>query len=131
MFVIFGRRARVKRKRGGRRETRLCPECDATTTFHEADEKEAFHVFFIEVYSGDDTVWICGACEENMPWEATLPPSTATATPALSPRAQAKLDAKQRKARVRAQRKAQKEAAKRDREVDDELARLKARLRDE
>lgn len=121
MFVLFGRRARVKAKRGGRRERRRCPDCAETTDFVESDEKEAFHVFFVEVYSGDDAVWVCSACGEAMPWEATEPPSRTERERERDARAAAK-------ARARSEKAVAKAARRQAKEIDRELAALKRKV---
>ena len=131
MFLLFGRRAKVKRKRGGRVERRRCPECETTCDFHEADEKESFHVFFVELYSGDDVVFVCSNCGEAMDLDATDAPTLSDRERKARAKAEAKERAKLEKERTRRAEAREKELAKREREVDDELRVLKERLRDE
>jgi hypothetical protein len=122
MFFLFGRKTKHRRVPGGRSERRRCPECGETALFveHERESKyTAYH--FVELWSSDDRVFVCGACGEAMDLEDTEAP----ALTAKERDAQALAQARQAEARAKAKATEERRVEK---EIDRELAALKKRL---
>lgn len=139
-FVMFGSKGKAKRVPDGRVETRRCPECDETTTFHECEVEKTYTAYhFIDLWSSTSTEFACAACGSMMALDKTL-------DPVLSATERAALEAKQaqaaaiaaKEASVAAKRaelkrlEADREAARRkqaqEQTIEDELAAMKARL---
>jgi hypothetical protein len=139
-FVMFGSKGKARRVPDGQVETRRCPECDETTTFHECVVEKTYTAYhFIDLWSSKATEFACAACGSMMPLDKTL-------DPALSARERAALEAAQAKAaavaakeaavaakqaevkRLEAAREEARRTQARDQAIEDELAAMKARL---
>ena len=129
MAVLFGKKEKVKRVRGGRVERRKCPECGATTKFREVTVSKkwtAYHV--VKLWDSEKIAFQCDACDEIMDLDDTDSPELTAKEKAQ----QAKLAEKQ--ARIAAKKaeldrlQRQKEAAQQEQAIDDELAAMKKKL---
>jgi hypothetical protein len=140
-FVMFGTKGKARRVPDGLVETRHCPECDKTTTFHECEVETTFTAYhFIDLWSSKATQFACAACGSRMPLDKTSEPALSPRERAAAVAAQAKAAAVAAKEAVIAAKQAalqrlddEREAARRtqarDQAVEDELAAMKARLR--
>lgn len=141
VFVMFGSKGKARRVPDGRVETRQCPSCGKTTTFHECEVETTFTAYhFVDLWSSKSTQFACGACGAMMTLDETSAPELSPRERAAALAAQAKAAAIAAKEAVIAAKQAalqrledEREAARRkqDREqaVEDELAAMKARIR--
>jgi hypothetical protein len=129
MAVLFGKKEKVKRVRGGREERRQCPECDATTTFREVTvhkEWTAYHV--VKLWDSEKIAFQCDACDEVMDLDDTEEPELSAGEKAQQAKLREKHDriAAKKAELERLQR--HKEAQDQDQAIDDELAAMKKKL---
>jgi hypothetical protein len=140
-FVMFGTKGKTRRVPDGRVETRHCPECDKTTTFHECEVETTFTAYhFLDLWSSKATQFGCSACGSLMPLDKTAEPALSASERAAAVAAQAKAAALAAKEaliaakqaalrRLEDEREAARQKVAREQAVEDELAALKARIR--
>ena len=129
MWLWFGRKAKVRRVKGGRQEKRKCPECDATAMFVEVEVKKTYTAYVVvDLFDTESTKFACESCGEFMDLEDTGEPELSAREQARKANADAKAEAKRKKELQRAADKARAQAQQREDDLDDELAAMKARL---
>ena len=139
-FVMFGSKGKSRRVPDGQVETRRCPECDKTTTFHEGVVEKTYTAYhFIDLWRSKATEFACGACGSMVPLDKTLDPVLSARWRAALGAAQAKAAAVAAKGaavaakaaerkRLEADREEVRRTQARDQAIEDELAAMKARL---
>ncbi|MBV1860894.1 MAG: hypothetical protein KUG77_20935 [Nannocystaceae bacterium] len=140
MWLMFGRKSKTHPVKGGRRERRKCPDCDADTTFYEVSVKKTYTAYVVvDLLDTETTAFCCSECHEVMELERTLQPNLSPREKAKLAKANAKAEAERAKAEAKAEaeRKKRRDAqARRHRAevraqedaLDDDLAAMKSRL---
>jgi predicted RNA-binding Zn-ribbon protein involved in translation (DUF1610 family) len=129
MWLVFGRKKKIKPLEGGRRERRTCPECGANTTFIEVSVEKTYTAYVVvDLFDSESTAFQCKECGEVMDLERTQEPELSAREKAKLAKAQAKAEAQRKKELEAAAKKARAEAVAKEEALDDELAAMKARL---
>ena len=133
MFLWFGKKTKVERVKGGRKERMQCPDCGAMATFNECVVKETVTAYrVLDLVEDEETAFRCSECGELFHLQETLDPAEEARLrreQLVAEQKQAARRAKQQALEAARLRKQQAlEAARREAQADRELQRLKKKM---